>query len=59
MKPEYELRKCVRCEVRYIEDCPYVEVDLEGKPKLPKYCYREDLVKLTPKPHNLEQSNDI
>jgi hypothetical protein len=50
-KPEFELRQCVRCEIRWIEDCPYAEVDIEGKPKLPKYCYRVDLVKITPKPH--------
>ena len=50
--PEFELRVCVRCEVKWIEDCPEIEVELEGKPVLPKGCWRREFVKLTAKPHN-------
>jgi hypothetical protein len=52
-KQEYEFRICVSCEARYIEDCECIEIELgTGKPILPKYCWRQDLIKLTPKPHN-------
>jgi hypothetical protein len=56
MIPEYELRQCVRCECKWIEDCPAVEVELGGKPVLPSGCWRRELIKLTAKPHN-ESSN--
>jgi hypothetical protein len=49
---EYELRKCVRCEVHYIEDCPYAGVDVTGKPEVPEGCWKPDLIKMTRKPHN-------
>jgi hypothetical protein len=56
MTPEYELRQCVRCECKWIEDCPAIEVELGGKPVLPSGCWRRELIKLTAKPHN-ESSN--
>jgi hypothetical protein len=51
MMPEYEWRDCVGCKACYLEDCKHQEVGVGGIKKLPDYCYREDLIKLTPKPH--------
>lgn len=54
MKGYSEYRECVQCEAKYIEDCPHVVVILGGKNQIPEDCWREDLIKLTAKPHNDE-----
>jgi hypothetical protein len=51
-KREFELRKCVHCEVKYIEDAECIDVEIGGKPVLPEGCWRKDLIRVTPKPHN-------
>ena len=51
-QPIFELRVCVRCEVKWIEDCPAIEVEVGGKPVLPAGCWRRELIKLEPKPHD-------
>lgn len=45
---------CVHCSARYIEECVFAGVDLEGSPELPERCYRVDLIRMTPKPHKNE-----
>lgn len=54
----YEFRDCVRCECKWIEDCPHIIVELGGKVKLPIDCWREDRVKIEPKPHNKVSNNE-
>ncbi len=58
MKPEYEWRDCVHCEVKYIEDCKHQDVDLNGKRKLPDYCFRKDLVRDEPNPHKQNERHE-
>jgi hypothetical protein len=52
MKPTYEWRDCVTCEAKFIEDCKHLQVIIGGKNKIPEYCWREDLIRIEPKPHN-------
>ena len=52
MRPQYKWQECMSCEAHYIEDCKYQGVDLEGKHLLPDYCYREDLIRDSPKLHD-------
>lgn len=47
-----KLIDCVNCEVKYIEDCKYIEVAIGGKPVLPARCWRREWIKLTAKPHD-------
>ena len=52
MKPYFELSRCVRCEAKYIEDCPKVIIELgTGKPLLPEGCWRIEQIKTTQKLH--------
>lgn len=53
-KTEYSFRACMRCEIHYIEDCPFIEVCIGGKNELPTACWREELVMKTQKPHGNE-----
>lgn len=51
MNAEYIFRQCAECA--YIEDCPEPFVNLEGKPVHPKYCPKEEEVKLCHRPRML------
>jgi hypothetical protein len=56
---ELIIRPCSMCEAKYIEDCLLIEVTLEGKPKLPDKCWREDLIKNIPKSHEVNNSKEL
>ena len=53
----FEWRECVRCECKFIEDCSHVVVELGGKNSIPNYCWRKDLIKEGPKPHNTDDKS--
>lgn len=54
MTKELDWKFCVQCVTKYIEDCPYAGVDLEGKPEVPGKCWKAEDIKMIPRPHKTE-----
>lgn len=43
-RPDFELRICVRCECRKVEDCPALKDNGGTETKIPAGCWRLEII---------------